>query len=87
VNGRVQLARIASCEFRFSETIRAETWRVFYRDATETLSLESVIHVYKNKKQAYKDAPKRGQREAKPAKPQSKKARARVEAARFGQSF
>ena len=35
----MQLARIASCEFRFSETIRAETWRVFYRDATETLSL------------------------------------------------
>ena len=41
--------------------------------------LESVIHVYKNKKDAYKDAPKRGQREAKPAKPQSKKARVRVE--------
>ena len=35
----MQLARIASCEFRFSETIRAETWRVFYRDVTEMLSL------------------------------------------------
>jgi len=38
-SGCMQLSLIASCEFRFSETIRAEAWRVIFRDPTERLSL------------------------------------------------
>ena len=69
----------------------AEAVAALIKAQSEALEkLENVRHLIKSKKEAYKDAPKRGQRDGKPAEPKAKKlkkARARVESARFGQSF